>query len=101
MATQLFCIYQIIDSGNAKCGFFIIIKSDSFGDCLAPLDGLHLGLGILGHVNLAPLLARLEWNLLFFDRGLNALLVDMGDKGVAVERARRVFATPKNCPRVK
>ncbi len=89
-------IYQIIDSGSAKCSFFVIVKSYSLGNCLAPSDGLHLGLGILGNVNLAPLLAGFEGNLFFFDGGLNALLVDVGDQGVAVERARRVFVTPKN-----
>lgn len=100
MATLL-SIYQIIDSCSAKCSFFIIVKSDGFGNSLTPPDGLHLGLGVLGHVNLTSLLAGFEWNFLFLHRGFYTLLVDVGNQGVSVERARWVFATPKNCPMVK
>ena len=88
--------HQIVDGCNAESSLFVIVESDGLGDGLAPLDGLHLCVGVLRNVNLSAFLSGLVRNLLLLDRGVDALLVDVGDQRVAVQRACRVLATSEN-----
>jgi hypothetical protein len=51
-------IYQIIDGCDAKGRLFVVVESDGLGDGLASPDGLHLGLGVLGDVDLDAIVVK-------------------------------------------
>jgi len=88
--------HQIVNGCNSQSCLLVIVESNSLGYGIAPPDGLHLGLGVGRNVNFSAFLSGLERDLLFLDRGVDALLVDVGDQRVAVERSCGGLATPKS-----